>query len=199
MLAVATSWYLIISATRATYPYSAATNSGVSPAWFCLDSSAPSSSASLPDIISRMDASCPARAAACIAVSSRFPVSCFVIFLRRVAACAALGESIVAGCCGGLYSLPPPVWFFASIKSNSSRARRQDDAATIAEMTTHVTLLAFCSISSRLFSPHLANLPTTYSYYRFLPILACPCLKNNNFSYPIPAQRGNKIHERKKE
>jgi hypothetical protein len=44
MLAVATSWYLIISATRATYPYSAATNSGVSPAWFCLDSSARSSS-----------------------------------------------------------------------------------------------------------------------------------------------------------
>lgn len=41
-----------------------------------------------------MDPSWPARAAACIAVSSRFPVSCFVIFLRRVAACAALGESI---------------------------------------------------------------------------------------------------------
>jgi len=42
----------------------------------------------------RMDPSWPARAAACIAVSCRFPVSCFVIFLRRVAACAALGESI---------------------------------------------------------------------------------------------------------
>ena len=42
----------------------------------------------------RMDPSWPARAASCIAVSSHFPVSCFVIFLRRVAACAALGESI---------------------------------------------------------------------------------------------------------
>jgi len=82
MLAVATSWYLIISATRATYPYSAATNSGVSPAWFCLDSTAASSSASLPDRISRMAMSCPARAAARAAASSRFPVSCFVIFLR---------------------------------------------------------------------------------------------------------------------
>ncbi|KAG5578621.1 hypothetical protein H5410_058755 [Solanum commersonii] len=62
----------------------AATYKGVSPAEFCFINNSANSSSSVSSIVFFIATRFPALAAECKALSSRFPVNCFIIFFRGV-------------------------------------------------------------------------------------------------------------------